>query len=147
MSPPSGTPLPPPTLPHRSRLLQSTGWAPCVTAASHQLSILHMVMDIFQCYSLNACHSFVPPLCTQVHIEYLYFRVAFWTQWIKKNKSKWWSRSKLKCVCTEKNLFVVRCYSLVTRSNSSMFWFLLKSGLSAIPSTHVEPESTQGKMF
>ena len=50
-------------------------------------------------------------------------------------------------MCVHEEESVARCYSLETRSNSSMFRFLLKSGLSVIPNTHVEPESTQGKMF
>ena len=33
---------------------------------SLKASILHMVMYMFQCYSLNSSHPFLPPLCPQV---------------------------------------------------------------------------------
>ena len=35
----------------------------CHTADSHGLSILHMVMYMFQCYSLNLSLPLLPPLC------------------------------------------------------------------------------------
>ena len=41
---------------------RAPSWAPCVTTASHQLSVLHMVMYVCQCYSLNSSHPllFIP---------------------------------------------------------------------------------------
>ena len=35
---------------------RAPSWAPCVTAASHQLSILHTIVDVCQCYFLNSSH-------------------------------------------------------------------------------------------
>ena len=58
----------PPTLHHiphfcyRAPSLSS----PCHTANSHQLSILCMVMYIFQCSPLDLYHRLLPPLCPQV---------------------------------------------------------------------------------
>ena len=53
--PPSWTALASPTPSHPSRLLQSTGLSsPCYTATSYWLSILHTVVYMFQCYSLNS---------------------------------------------------------------------------------------------
>ena len=50
---PSWTSLPPPTPSHPSRLLQSPGLLSLSHEAnSHWLSILHMVMCMFPCYSL-----------------------------------------------------------------------------------------------
>ena len=50
-----------------SRLLQSTRLSfLCYIATSYQLSILHTVVYIFQCYSLNSSHPLLPPLCPQV---------------------------------------------------------------------------------
>ena len=54
-------PLEPPSTPlghHRA-----PNWVPCATRA-----ILHMVVCIHQCYSLNSSH---PPLCLQVHSLHL----------------------------------------------------------------------------
>ena len=67
MSPPSQTSLSPPTPSHGSRLLQSTRFAGNLhsTANCHWLSVLHMVMRMFQCYSLNSSHLLLPPLCPQ----------------------------------------------------------------------------------
>ena len=56
MSPPSWISLQLPTPSHPSRLSQSTRFelAPCIiTANSHWLSVLHMVIYMFPCYSLN----------------------------------------------------------------------------------------------
>ena len=50
-------PLEPPSPPHPSRLLQRPGLNSLShTANSHWLSILHMVMYMFQCYSLKSSH-------------------------------------------------------------------------------------------
>ena len=48
------------------------GWALFHTPNSHLLSILHMVMYIFPCYSLNLSHSLLLPLCPQVCSLYLH---------------------------------------------------------------------------
>ena len=57
----------PPTPSHPSRLSQSTGLSSLHhTANSNQLSVLHMVMYMFQCYSLNSSHVLPSPLCPQV---------------------------------------------------------------------------------
>ena len=37
------------------------------TANSHWLSVLYMVMYMFQCYSLNSSHPLLAPLCPQVY--------------------------------------------------------------------------------
>ena len=44
----------------------------CPTANSHWLSVLHMEMYMFQCYSLNSSHSLLSPLCPQVCSLYLH---------------------------------------------------------------------------
>ena len=63
---PSWTPLPSPTLSHPSRLSQSTRLSFLNhTANSHWLHILHMVMCMFQSYSLNLSTLFLL-LCAQV---------------------------------------------------------------------------------
>ena len=52
---------------HPSRLSQNTGLSSLFyTANSHLLSVLHMVMCMFQCYSLSSSHSVLPLLCPQV---------------------------------------------------------------------------------
>ena len=61
--PPSWTSLPSPNPlgPHTAR-----GWAPCVhTVAFPWLSILHMVVYVCPCYSLNPSHPLRPPLCSK----------------------------------------------------------------------------------
>ena len=64
MPPPSWTSLPAPTSPLPHLGCQNPGLSfLCCTATSHGLSILHMVMYIFQCYSLNSFHSLPTPLC------------------------------------------------------------------------------------
>ena len=51
----------PPSLSHLSRWSQSTELISlCYAAASHQLSILHLVMNIFQCYSLTLSELTLP---------------------------------------------------------------------------------------
>ena len=65
MSPPSWTHLPPhPTSLscHRALSLSSL----CHIAISHWLSVLHMVMCMFQCYSFKLSHPLFPPLCPKV---------------------------------------------------------------------------------
>ena len=55
MCPPSGTSLPPPTSSHPSRLSQSPSLSSLSHAAnSHWLSVLHMVVYMFPCYSLHS---------------------------------------------------------------------------------------------
>ena len=62
MFPPSWIPLPSP-----SRLSQSTGLSSlCHTINSHLLSILHMEMYMFSCYSLSLSHPLLLLLCPQV---------------------------------------------------------------------------------
>ena len=39
------------------------------TANSHQLSVLHMVMYMFQCHSLNSSQPLLPPLCPKVFMS------------------------------------------------------------------------------
>ena len=61
---PSLLDLPPKSNPFRS------SWSPelsalCYRAAPHWLSILHMVVYICQCSSLNSSHTLLPLLCTQ----------------------------------------------------------------------------------
>ena len=41
--------------------------SPCNKDNSHWLSVLHMVMCMFQCYSLNSSHLFLPPLYPQIY--------------------------------------------------------------------------------
>ena len=61
-------PLHTPSLPSRSS--QSTELSSlCYTATCHWLSILHMVMDMFQCLSLNLSHPLLPQC---VHKSVLY---------------------------------------------------------------------------
>jgi len=64
MSPPFWTSLPLPTHPtplgcHRALALGSL----CYTLNFHWLSILHMVIYMFQCYSLISSCPLLPPLC------------------------------------------------------------------------------------
>ena len=61
-----GTSLPP-ALPHPTPLsCQSAGWTPCYTAASHQPSVLHLVVRASQCHALNLSPPLLPLLCPQV---------------------------------------------------------------------------------
>ena len=51
---------------HASRLSQSTGLSSlCHTANSHWLFILHMIMYMFQCFSVNLSQPLLPLLCPQ----------------------------------------------------------------------------------
>ena len=71
ISPPSYMPLPP-SLSHPSRWSQSTELTSlCYAAVSHQLSILHMVVYICQCYSLTSSQIIFPPLCVLKSILYV----------------------------------------------------------------------------
>ena len=61
MSPPSWSSLPPPTQSHSSGLSQSTGFSSWpYTANSHWLSVLQMIMHMFQCYCLSLSHPLLP---------------------------------------------------------------------------------------
>ena len=69
--PPSWTSFLPPTPSHPAKLSQSTRLSSLSHAAnSHWLSMLHMAMDIFQCYCLNS--SFPPTPCPPTHSLYLH---------------------------------------------------------------------------
>ena len=90
MSAPSWTSLPPPCPSHPSRLSQNTGWsALCHTANSHLLSILHMIIYVFPCYSqfiplspsptvstvcLYVCISIAAPCVHQYHLSRFHMR-------------------------------------------------------------------------
>ena len=64
---PSLLSLPPTPSSHSSRSSQSTKLSfLCYTEVSHQLSILHMVVHIWQYHSLNLSHPLLPLLCPQV---------------------------------------------------------------------------------
>ena len=68
LEPSSHTPHPTPLGHHRTLELRARVQSSlCYIAASHQLSISHMVMYTCQCYYLNSCHPLLPPLCPQVH--------------------------------------------------------------------------------
>ena len=70
VSPLSLSPLPPCLPPHPFRLSQSTDLGCLVSASnSHWLSVLHMVMCIFQCYFLKSSH----PLLLQLSPKSLFF--------------------------------------------------------------------------
>ena len=89
MSPFFWTSLPPPILSHLSRLSQNTNMSSLhLTANPHWLSILYMIMYMFQCYSLSSSYPLFPPLCPQVcslclhlhckrHLKYVYFIEIF----------------------------------------------------------------------
>ena len=64
MSPPSWTSLPPPSPAHPTRLSQSPSLGSLRhTANSLWLSVLHMIVYMFPCYSPNSSHlPFLPPL-------------------------------------------------------------------------------------
>ena len=47
---------------HRALALGSL----CHTSNSHWLSVLHMVMYTFKCFSLESSHPLIPPLCPKV---------------------------------------------------------------------------------
>ena len=61
---PTPPPPPPPSRSYSSRLSQSFGFL-CHTSNSHWLSILHMVMCMFQCYFPKSSHPLLPTLCSK----------------------------------------------------------------------------------
>ena len=64
---PSWTSLPPPIPSYPSGLSQSTGLSSlCHTANSYWLSILHMLMYTFPCYTPNSSHPLLSLRCPQV---------------------------------------------------------------------------------
>ena len=73
-------PLEPPSHPvtssHLWRLSESTGLSSLHhTENSHWLSILHIIMHMFQCYSCNLSHLLLPLLCPRICL-YVYVSVA-----------------------------------------------------------------------
>ena len=57
----------PPTASYPSSCLRALGLSPLHhTADSHWLSIFHMVMSMFWCFSLDSSHPLLSPLCPQV---------------------------------------------------------------------------------
>ena len=79
---------------------QSTGLKSlCHTANSHLLSILHMLVYMFQCYSLNSSHPFLPPLCQQVCSLCLHLYCCptniFIRLFSRKRNAKWLSEKAL----------------------------------------------------
>ena len=72
MTPPSGISLSLPTPSHPSGLSQSTRLSSLRHSAnSHQLSILYMVVYVFQCDSLHSCHPLLFLLWPQVKNKHL----------------------------------------------------------------------------
>ena len=58
---------------HSSRSSQSTRLSfLCYTATSHKVTILHMVIYIFRCYSLKSSHPLLPPTSVHKSILYIY---------------------------------------------------------------------------
>ena len=102
MSFPSWTSLPSPTPSHPSRLSQRSDLISVHnTANSHWLSVLHMIIYMFQCSSLNSSHPLLPPLCPQVcslclclfccpansFISIIFLEPrAYYTEWSQKDK-------------------------------------------------------------
>ena len=68
--PPSWTSLPLPSPFHPSGLSQSTGFG-CPASCMELASVLHMVMYMFQCYSLKSSHPHLLPLSPKVCSLYL----------------------------------------------------------------------------
>ena len=67
LCPLSWTSLPPTTPSHPSWLWQDTELGSLYyTTNPHCLSLLHLVIYMFQCYSLNLSHPLLPLLCPQV---------------------------------------------------------------------------------
>ena len=55
------------SFPPQPRSSQSPALSPlCYEAASHEWSVLHVVVYICQCYSLNSSHLLLPLLCPQI---------------------------------------------------------------------------------
>ena len=70
MSPPSWTSLSPPNHPTPLGCHRALSWAPCVTQQiSMAYLILHLVVHMFQCCSLNLSHPLLPLLGPQVCIS------------------------------------------------------------------------------
>ena len=63
---PSWLSLPPPTPSHPSKLSQSTGFEIPLSYNKFPLAVLHMVMYMFQCCSLNSSHPLLPKVCLGV---------------------------------------------------------------------------------
>ena len=68
--PPSSCSLLPPLSPGCHRAL-ALGFQ-CHTANSHWPSVLHMVICVFQCYSLKSSHTLRPLPCPKVHSLFLF---------------------------------------------------------------------------
>ena len=67
------SPSHPPTPPHPFKWSQSTRLSSqCHTATSLQLPILHKVMYMFLCYSLNASYPLLPQLSTSLFSAFLF---------------------------------------------------------------------------
>ena len=66
VSPPSWIALLLPFPPYPSQLSQSTGFGCLASYIELSLSVLHMVMYMFQCYSLKSSHPFPLPLNSKV---------------------------------------------------------------------------------
>ena len=91
----------PPTTPHPTpKLSQNTRPGSLYyIAASHWLSILHMVVYVAQCFFLNSSHPLLPPLCPQIRSLHLHLHLSVTSQglcrWklrsqISWSKSPWW---------------------------------------------------------
>ena len=87
-SPLSGASLP---FPHPSRLSQSTK----LTAASYQLSILHMIVYNMSVLLFPFSHPLLPPLCLRVHSNELDDPRAYCTEWRKSEREK-----QISCITT-----------------------------------------------
>ena len=66
-------PLLPSSHPARSSWRMGLG-SLCYVATSHQLSVLHMIVYIYQCYFLHLFHSLLSSLCPQVSSLYLHLQ-------------------------------------------------------------------------
>ena len=78
--PSSWTSVWPPTPSHSSRLLQSPSLSSLShTGNSHWLSVLHIAVCIFPCYSLHLSHLLLPPPLPHVHKSVLYTCVSIAT--------------------------------------------------------------------
>ena len=80
VSPPSWASLPPPTPSLPSRCRRASGLSSLRhTAHFHWPSALHMVTCMSPCYSLNASHPLLPPLCPQL-LSQFYSPSSSWEQ-------------------------------------------------------------------
>ena len=120
-------PEPPPTpIPsHPSRLHRAPGWAPCAhTAASHWLSILHMVVYRCQCHSLDLSHTLLPLLCLK-SVLYVYISIPtlkipfFYILYICVNMWNLFSSFWLTSLCIISSRFIH-----LTRTDSNAFLFM-----------------------